>query len=75
MTRGVLPTLGRLLLTALLLFLILVVGFYALYGALFMLDGGQGWWALGWMAVDGAVVFLLGWWITRLWRRKDTRWR
>ena len=75
MTQGVLPMLGRLLLTALLLFLILIVGFYTLYGALFMLDGGQGWWTLLWMAIGGAVVLLLGWWIARLWRRKDARWR
>jgi hypothetical protein len=74
-TRRLLPVLGRLLLTALLLFLILVVGFYTLYGALFALDGGQGWGTLIWMGFGGGIVFLLGWWIARLWLRKKAVWR
>ncbi|WEF31128.1 hypothetical protein [Pseudoduganella chitinolytica] len=65
--------LGRLLLTALLLFLILVVGFYSLYAGLFALDGSSGWLALGCVAVGAGLAWLMGWWIARLWRRKERR--
>jgi len=75
MTRRLIPLLGRLLLTAFLVFLILVVGFYTLYGALFVLDGGHGWTALGWVAFGGAIAFLLGWWTARLWLRKKATWQ
>ena len=74
MTSRVLAVLGRVLLSAVLMFLVLVVGFYSLYGARFGLDGGHGWGALCWVAIGGGIVFLLGWWIARLWRRKKATW-
>jgi hypothetical protein len=69
-SRTVAGVLGRLLLTALLLFLILVVGFYSLYSALFALDGSRGWLALGCVAVGAGLAGSMGWWIARLWRRQ-----
>lgn len=70
MKRTLAGVLGRLLLTALLLFLILLVGFYSLYSALFALDGSRGWIALGCMAVGAALAGSMGYWIARLWRRQ-----
>lgn len=66
---AVLRLLGRGLLTALLLFLILVVGFYSLYAGLFALDGPNAGIALGCLAAGIGGVSLLGWAILRLWRR------
>ena len=64
--RGV-NLLGRLLLTALLLFLILVAGFYSLYAALFALDGSDGLAVAICLGLGGGTVGLLIWWIVRLW--------
>ncbi len=61
--------LGRGLLTALLLILVLVVGFYSLYAGLFALDGSNGGIALGCLAARIGGISLLGWAILRLWRR------
>jgi hypothetical protein len=69
-SRTIAGLLGRLLLTALLLFLILVVGFYSLYSALFALDGSRGWIALGCMAVGAGLAGSMGYAISRLWRRQ-----
>ncbi|AVR95362.1 hypothetical protein [Pseudoduganella armeniaca] len=70
MSRTIAGLLGRLLLTALLLFLILVVGFYSLYSALFALDGSRGWIALGCMTVGAGLAGSMGYAISRLWRRQ-----
>jgi len=69
---AVLRLLGRGLLTALLLFLILVVGFYSLYAGLFALDASNGGAALGCLVAGIGGVSLLGWAILRLWRRDKT---
>ncbi|WUR14114.1 hypothetical protein E7V67_003155 [[Empedobacter] haloabium] len=71
MSRTIAGVVGRLLLTALLLFLILAVGFYSLYSALFALDGSRGWLALGCLAVGAGLAGAMGLWIARLWRRRS----